>query len=266
MTLEKKTSFNQAWKDFLLIRPFTRSAQITISRNPEKIVVGVQAGEFKLLVKGTEQYMIDDVSCSGIILAYPKKIVEDAIREKIFEKLIGKPLSDEKMEAIKNKLDWDAKRTASRLGCSNSNEIQQAISERNFWEVLFSLHQLIEYRLRRLLLYKCSKVNTAASEITVDSSMENICDNITTFRHLVEIGYLTGALNYEEKTKSLSFNAERDNIAHKLLKSEITDDLLETASNHGVELLNSLESAFQRIVPKPEMIMMDSFLIHEFLE
>jgi hypothetical protein len=96
--------------------------------------------------------------------------------------------------------------------------------------------------------------------------MENICDNITTFRHLVEIGYLTGALNYEEKTKSLSFNAERDNIAHKLLKSEITDDLLETASNHGVELLNSLESAFQRTVPKPEMIMMDSFLIHEFLE
>ena len=77
---------------------------------------------------------------------------------------------------------------------------------------------------------------------------------------------MTGALNYEEKTKSLSFNAERDNIAHKLLKSEITDDLLETASNHGVELLNSLESAFQRIVPKPEMIMMDSFLIHEFLE
>lgn len=110
MALEKKTSFNQAWKDFLLIRPFTRSAQITISRNPEKIVVGVRAGEFKLLVKGTEQYMIDDVSCSGIILAYPKKIVEDAIREKIFEKLIGKPLSDEKMEAIKNKLDWNAKK------------------------------------------------------------------------------------------------------------------------------------------------------------
>jgi hypothetical protein len=210
--------------------------------------------------------MIDDASCSGIILAYPKKIVEDAIKEKIFDKLIGKPLSDEKVEAIKNKLDWDAKKTASRLGCSNSNEIQQAISERDFWEVLFSLHQLIEYRMRKLLLYRCSKVNTATSEITVDSSTENICDHITTFKHLVEIGYLTGALNNEEKTKSLSFNAERDNIAHKLLKSEITDDMLETASNHGVELLNSLESAFQRIIPKPEMIMMDSFLIHEFLE
>jgi hypothetical protein len=170
------------------------------------------------------------------------------------------------MEAIKNKLDWDAKKTASRLGCSNSNEMQQAISERSFWEVLFSLHQLIEYRLHKLLLYRCCKVNTAVSEITVDSWMKNICDSITTFRHLVEMGYLTGALNRDEKTKSLSFNAERDNIAHKLLKSEITDDLLETACNHGVELLNSLESAFQRIVPKPEMILMDSFLIHEFLE
>ncbi len=266
MALERKASFNQAWKDFLLVRPFTRSAQIIISRDPEKIVVGVQTGEFKLLGKGVEQYMIDDVSCAGIILAYPKKTVEDAIQEKIFKKLIGKPLSDEKMESIKNKLDWDARKAASRLGCSNSNEIQQAITERNFWEVLFSLHQLIEHRLRRLLLYKCSKLNTATSEITIDSSMENICDSITTFRHLVDVGYLSGALNREEKTKLLSFNAERDNIAHKLLRSEITDDLLETASNHGVEVLNSLENAFQRIIPKPEMIMMDSFLIHEFLD
>jgi hypothetical protein len=89
LILENKISFNQAWRDFLLIRPFTRSAQITISRNTETVVVGVQTGEFKVLVKGAEQYMIDDVSCSGIILAYPRKIVEDAIKEKIFNKLIG---------------------------------------------------------------------------------------------------------------------------------------------------------------------------------
>lgn len=131
---------------------------------------------------------------------------------------------------------------------------------------MFSLHQLIEYRLRRLLLYKCSQVNTDSSEITIDSLMQNICDDITTFKHLVQIGYLTGALNEDERIKALSFNADRDSIAHKLLKSEVTDELLETVCSQGVKLLNSLENALQRIIPKPKMIMMDSFLIHEFLE
>lgn len=266
MALKRKMSFNQAWRDFLLLRPFTRAAQITITRDAEKKVVDIKVGAFKQLDEGTEQYVIDDVSCSGIILAYPRKIVEDAVKEKIFDKLIGKPLSDERMEQVRNKLAWDTRKTASRLGCLNNNEIQQAMTERNFWEVLFSLHQLIEYRLRRLLLCKCSKVDTAASEITVDSSMENFCDRIRTFKHLVEIGYLLGALNYKENIKSLSFNAERHSIAHKLLISEITDELLETACNHGVEVLNGLENAFQRIVPKPKMIMMNSFLIHEFLD
>ena len=250
----------------MLLRPFTRSAQITITRNAEKKVVGVKVGDFKQLEEGTEQYVIDDVSCSGIILAYPRKIVEDAVKEKIFNKLFGKPLSDEKMEQIRNKLAWDARKTASRLGCLNSNEIQQAMTERNFWEVLFSLHQLIEYRLRRLLLYRCSKVDTAASEVTEDSSMEKICDGIKTFKHLIELGYLSGALSYEEKTDAFNFRVERNNIAHKLLRSEITDELLETACNHGVEVLSSLETAFQRIIPKPKMIMMNSFLIHEFLD
>jgi hypothetical protein len=80
------------------------------------------------------------------------------------------------------------------------------------------------------------------------------------------MGYLTGALNYDEMMKALSFNAERDSIAHKLLKNEITDDLLETTSVQGVELLDILETAFQRTIPKPKMIVLDSFLIHEFLE
>lgn len=267
MALEKKKiDSNQAWKDFLLVRPATRSSQIIISRNADKIVTQVKAGEFKVLTKGTEQYVIDDVSYAGIILAYPKKIVDDAIRDKIFLKLIRKPLSDKKLEIIKNKLDWDAKKTASRLGCANSNEINQAILKKDFWEVLFSLHQLIEYRLRKLLLYKCSQVNTDSSEITIDSLMQNICDGITTFKHLVEIGYLTGALNGDERKKALSFNADRDSIAHKLLKSEVTDELLETVCSQGVNLLDSLENALQRIIPKPKMIMMDSFLIHEFLE
>jgi hypothetical protein len=267
MTLEeKKISFNQAWKDFLLIRPFTRSSQIVISRNADKIVTAVRAGEFKLLKKGTEQYVIDDVSCTGIILAYPRKIVDDAINEKIFLKLIGKPLSDEKLEIIRKKLDWDAKKTASRLGCANTNEVRQAILEKDFWEVLFSLHQLIEYRLRKLLLYKCSQINANSSEIIFDSLMQKICDDITTFKHLVEIGYLTGTLNQDERKKGLSFNAIRDSIAHKLLKNEVTDKLLKKVCSQGVKLLDSLENALQRIIPKPKMIMMDSFLIHEFIE
>jgi len=266
MALEKKVSFNQAWKDFLLVRPVTTSSQIMIHRNPEKVVDNVGVGDFKIITKGSEQFMIDDASCSGIILAYPRQKVEDEIREKILVRLIGKPLSDEKMESIKNKLDWDAKKMASRLGCSNSKEIQRALANKSFWEVLFSLHQLIEHRLRKIILYKSSAVNSTASEITICSSMEKICEGIKTHRHLVEIGYLLSALSPEEKTKALSFNADRDNIAHKLLTNEITDDLLEKASDHGIEVLNGLEQAFQRIVPKPEMIMMDSFLIREFLD
>jgi len=137
---------------------------------------------------------------------------------------------------------------------------------KDFWEVLFSLHQLVEHRLRKLLLFKCSEINSNSSEIIFDSLMQKICNDIKTFKHLVDMTYLTGALNDGERKKALSFDANRDSIAHKLLKNEVTDKLLKTVCRQGVRLLDSLETALQRIIPKPKMIIMDSFLIHEFIE
>jgi len=233
MSAEEIITFNQAWKDFLLIRPFTRSATITISRNSENVVTEVKTGAFKMLEKNGEQYIIDDISCPGIVLGFPKKVVEDAINKNILQKLIGKTLPNEQFEIIKNKLDSDAKRTDSRLGCADDSEIQQALSERNFWEVLFSLHQLVEYRFHKLLIYKSSEINAKDSMIKVNSLKRKICDDyIKTFKHLVDVAYLIGAINNEERTKALSFDSERDNIAHKLLKNEVSDFLLEATCVH----------------------------------
>ena len=265
MVDKERITFNQAWKKFLLIRPITRRLRLIISRDSEKVVKHISVSPFKMIDKNGEQYIIDDSSCPGIKLAFPKKIVDEALYKNIVQKLGGKTLSDEQVQIILSKLSLDLKRTDSRLGCANKGEIQQALSERNFWETLFSLHQLIEYRLHELLIYKSSEVNLTDSVIIVDSVKEQTCKEIKTFRHLVEVGHLAGAINDNERTKLLSFNAERDNIAHKLIQGEVTDSLLEAASVHGIELLNLLEDAFQRIVPKPEMIIIESFLVPEFI-
>lgn len=266
MSDEETVTFNQAWKEFLLMRPFTRSANIVISRNSENVVTEVKVGAFNIMRKDGEEYIIDDVSCPSVVFGFPKSIVEEAVNKSILQKLVGKTLPKEQFEIIKNKLSSDAKRTDSRLGCANDDEIQQALSERNFWEVLFSLHQLVEYRLHKLLVYKSSQISTQDSTIRVNSLKRKICeDEISTFKHLVDIAYLTEAINTDERTKALSFDSERDNIAHKLLNSEVSEVLLETACDHGIELLGMLQNALQRIIPRPEVIIMDSFLIHDFL-
>jgi hypothetical protein len=212
-----------------------------------------------------EKYVVDNVACPGLTLACPIKIVEDAFNKNIIQKLAGKTLTDEQMQIILNKLSSDQKKSDSRLGCASSSEIQKAQTEKNYWEVLFSLHQLIEYRLRKLLFYKSSEVDRTNSLIITDASKRKICKEVRTFKHLIDIGYLAGAINHDERTKALVFNAERDNIAHELLLGEVTDSLLETASTHGIELLNLLEAAFQRIVPRPKMIIMDSLVVPDFM-
>lgn len=259
-------TFEQAWRDFLLVRPFTNRMSLKISRTPENLVSSVEIGAFKMLERGGEQYIIDDVSCPGVVLGYPKKIVEDELNKKIIQKLVGKTLPETEFAAIKSKLDTVMRQTDIRLGCANSGEIQQALLEKNFWEVMFSLHQLIEYRLRKLLMYKSMRKEVESSSVTLDPIKRKICEEeIKTFKHMIEIAYLFDALNREERDKLLSFDGERDSIAHKLLKSDVTDVILEKACAHGIEVLNLLQLALERIVPKPPIITMRSFCVNEFI-
>lgn len=110
MADKERITFNQAWKEFLLVRPYTRRVQLIIYRNTEKRVNRVVVTPFKLAEIDGEQYIVDDVACLGFILAFPKKIVEEAINKKIIQKLAGKTLSDEQLQIIQNKLSSDLKK------------------------------------------------------------------------------------------------------------------------------------------------------------
>ena len=262
---ETKISFNKAWRDFLLVRPFTRNAQIEIVRNESNVVTNVKIYPFDTFDRGEEHYIIDNVSCPGSVLAFPRQIVQEALERDVLQKVLGKTLTNEQLGIMKSKLDADLERTTARLGCANIGEIKEAIGRKDFWQVLFSIHQLAAYRLHKLLVFKSSNISIPNSEIAINPIKEKTCSELRTFQHLIDICYLIGAINDRERTKAYDFNEDRNNIAHYLLEGKVTDSLLENACTHGLEVLALLEDALQRIVPKPELIIMDSFLIHEFL-
>ena len=258
-------SFNQAWKDFLLVRPFTRNAQVTWTMDNQGTIIAVETSPLKTAEKDGKKYVIDDASCKGYVLAFPIDIVNASFDEKIGKKLLGKTFTKDQLTAFKNRLDSDLRHTSDRLGCANDEEIEKALEDKNYWEVLFSSHQLVEYRLHRLILYKSSEINIISSTLKITSFKQEIENKLQTFKHLVEVSYLLGAINNDEYQNALNFNGQRDNIAHKLLKKEVTEDILRTACNHGIEIAEVLESALQRIIPKPEMIIMDTFSVHDIL-
>jgi hypothetical protein len=257
-------SFNQAWKDFLLIRPFTRNAQLTWTMN-KGTIIKVETSPLKTQTIDGKIFVIDDVSCEGYVLAFPLEMIQAEFNEKIGKKLIGRTFTNEQIEAFKGKLNADLKNTVDRLGCANDEEIKKALITKNYWEVLFSSHQMVEYRLHKLILYKSSEINATNSSIMINSFKQRIEHNLQTFKHLVELNYLLGSINSVEYQYALTFNSERDNIAHKLLKREVSEDLLKTACNHGLELARTLEVALQRMIGMPRIIFMDTFTVHEIL-
>jgi hypothetical protein len=263
MSEKQTTSFNQAWKDFLLVRPFTRNAQVTWTMDNNGTITKVETSPLKTRIFGDKTFIIDDSSCEGYVLAFPIEVVQAEMNEKIGKKLLGKTITKQQAEFFKGKLDADLKKTSNRLGCANDEELSRALMENNYWEALFSSHQIVEYRLHKLLLYKSSERDSKTSQITLDPLKSAINDRLQTFKHLIEINFLIGSINYDEYQIALNFNGERDNLAHKLLRKEIADDTLKTACSHGLELSKILEAALGRIIPKPNVIFMNTFTIHE---
>jgi len=66
-------TFGEAWKEFLLIRPVSNKFKMAITRDDKKTVVGIKIEGFKVMKKADELYVIDDTTCPGIMLAFPKK-------------------------------------------------------------------------------------------------------------------------------------------------------------------------------------------------
>lgn len=265
MSLEdvQTVTFGEAWKEFLLIRPVSNKFKMAITRNDQKTVVGMVIEGFKAKKIEDEIYVVDDTTCPGILLAFPKKVIEEELNKKVLGKLMGHTLSDDQLLSLKSKTDSFLKTIDSRLGCANRTEIQQIFEEGGFWEVIFSLHQVIEYRLGKLIVFKSASLDMTQSTVIEDSLKQTICGEWHSFKLLSDIAYLLNAIDSDERQKIISFDRERNGIAHKLLTRDISDSLLKSACTHGLEAMDALENALSRIIPKPKMIVMDNFIVNE---
>jgi len=255
-------TFGEAWKEFLLIRPVSNKFRMAITRDDKKTVVGIKIEGFKVMKMADELYIIDDTTCPGIVLAFPQKMIEEELK-KVLGKLMGKTLLDDQLSSMKSKTDSLLKTLDSRLGCAYRTEIQQAFEEGDFWEVIFSLHQVIEYRLGKLIVFKSARLDMTQSTVIEDSLKQTICKRLNRFKHLSDIAYLLDAINSDERQRIINFDAERDDIAHKFLRRDISDDILKSACTHGLEVMDALESALSRIIPKPQIIVMNNFDVNE---
>ena len=65
MLHDQKITFNQIWREFLLVRPFSKTVNLIIGRNAKKVVTRIIITPFKLTKKGGEQYIVDDETCPG---------------------------------------------------------------------------------------------------------------------------------------------------------------------------------------------------------
>ena len=210
----KKISFNEAWKDFLIIRPIAyklgywlfldsqqRISQISIKSLPKREING-------------KQYFCDDSSIPNMPICYPENIVLPEIKEKIVKPLLGKPLEKWKLNSIKGKHKKFTKDIETRIGAAIRSEVQNLVLEEHYWEALFSLHQILEHRLRKLLIYKSMEIDSPRQMILIYPDKEEVCKKIKTLKHLTNLAFLIGAITNDARTKLLAFNSDRNNIAH----------------------------------------------------
>ena len=265
MNPNKQISFDDAWRDFLIIRGIFYHVQINVSLDSNHRISGVNliSPLARRNIDG-EEYFCDESSAS-IPLAYSvKKLVLPEIQEKIIEPLFVEQLTKTSKIASSTYVGKRRKlrrKIEARLGCSIRSEVRRLISEKSYWETLFSLHQILEHRLRKMLMYKSMDIDSSNSQIFVDSLKEKICEDIKTFKHLTNIAFLAGAIDEETRNKIICFNEERGDIAHKLLKMKISPRLLKNLCSRGLELTDTLENHFSKIVPKPDCIEMRKFEI-----
>lgn len=253
MKTDRIISFSDAWKDFLIIRPvpYQSGAWIHFDSNPK--VTHIDFAKFlKLREIQGQTYFCDDSTISDILLCYPEHIVVSEFQNQIAKSSLGKPLEEWESDVLKGKIE-------AQLGGARKNEVEKIYSDGRYWEALFSLHQLLEHRLRKLLIYKSMDIDCSNSKILVDSSKEEICKKIRYFSPLINIAFVAGAIKDDTKEKLVKFNKERNNIAHDLLKMVIHRDRLKKQCKDGLKLMDSLKDSFAEIIPKPKFIKMVKF-------
>jgi len=254
-------SFNEAWKDFLIIRaiPYKLGAWIYFDSNQK--VTRIDFSKFlKLKEIEGQRYFCDESTIPNIPLCYPEQTVTSEIERKIARLLLGKPFEEWKRGALKGKREHSKRKIEARLGGAIRSEVQRLISDEDYWEALFSLHQILEHRLRKMTMFKSMEIDRSNSKISINEEKEEICKaKITTFKRLARIAFLVGATDKKIREELLSFDRKRDSIAHRILRKPIPQHMLRNHCKHGLRLMDTLEKCFAEIIPKPNFIVMRKF-------
>lgn len=259
---DREIAFDMAWKDFLVVRSISHKFNLVLHFAADRTVQSFDLGPFVQGEIDGRQYLVDIGASKDIPLAYPLEAVWIEINEKIVKPLRGKPLGEKEMTSLKGKSRANMQKIDARLGGAFRAEIEKLITTEKYWEALFSIHQILEHRLRRLLVYKSAKTDVSASKITVNHAKERICNNLRSFKHLVELTYLTNAIDEETMLKASSFDKDRDNITHKLLTMEIPSVDLKNLCDRGLALMDTLETSLSTIIPRPRFVPM-TFVLPE---
>jgi len=259
--LGKRISFNKAWKDFLIMRAIPYNLRFIIYFDSNNKVTRIDVETLKEIDIEGQQYFCDESTIPSLPLVYPKNVVLSEVESKIVRPFLGKQLEGTKIAMWRGKSQTIRKRIEAQLGRSARSEIQKAIQDKNYWEALFSLHQILEHRFRKMLLYKSSHIDLSSEEILIDEYKEKFCQKIKNFKQLAKLAFLVGAIEKETSEKVIRFDSQRDNIAHKLLRMKIPDHALENLCLLGLELMDTLEKCFSEIVKKPKFLEMGKFEI-----
>ncbi len=263
MSSFKTISFSDAWKEFLLIRdtiPYKISFTAKLDKNHKISGFNVHGLEIRKI--DGQNYFCDDKTIPGITLVYPFEISMSELVKNLLSPILGKTLDEIPKERMQNIFNEISTRLEHRLGGQVNNELKKFVKEEKYWEALFSLHPIIEHRLRKLLKYKCMKIQVETSEIIINSIKEKFCDKeIKTFKLLTRLAFLVGAIDEKLRLQIYNFDADRDNISHNLLKMEVETHILKKSCSQGLNLMNALETAFESVIPKPNIIKMKGIKI-----
>lgn len=260
MNSDREISFNEAWKDFLIIRPIPYKSGAWIYLDSNQKVTRVDFAKFlKLKEIEGKRYFCDDSTIPSMTICYPEQIVVSEFENKIAKLLLGKPFEKWKRDVLKGKSEHLRRKVEAQLGGARKSEVQEIYSRKRYWEALFSLHQILNHRLRKLLMYKSMDIDYSSSKILINSVKENICKEIKWFSQLINSALLIGAIKDDTKEELVRFNEERNQIAHDLLEMTIHRSRLKSQCEHGLKLMDILEDSFSEIIPKPKFIKMSKF-------
>jgi len=258
---DRNISFNDAWKDFLIARPVPYQVGAWIYFDSNKKVVQIDFTEFlkRKEIEG-QRYYCDESPLLDIPLCYPEQMVVSEMENGIAKSLLGKPFEERKRDPLKGKSEHSQRKIEAQLGGATKSEVKKLYSEKRYWETLFSLHQILEHRLRKLIMYKSMDIDYPNSKIFVTCVKENICKKIERFSLLTDIAFLIGEIK-NNKEELVKFNKERNQIAHDLLKKKIRRNRLKSQCKLGLKLMDSLKDSFSKIIPKPKFIEMSKFSV-----